>query len=187
MDDHWFGLGDRGRYVAMKIPDELKSELRFAFTSLLKTWRVWCGEDEIKALYVGYDYGNAQIEVSLLTDNEPYLAEQELNGFSMSIDGMENVWPTADWRLDAINCVEAWAGAEKLLTWIRQQAETVDDEQFAALDTELRTLLITTVTAESFLGLLSRFRRINLPFRIRVGHFNDDTPFDYSLVELIAT
>lgn len=173
----------------MRIPDPLREELAFAINRLLNSWRVWCGDDELRALHVGYDCGNAEIVVDLLTNNEPYLDEQNLDGFSSSRPEMGDVWPTADWRLSRINYpgIGDWPDANRTLEWIAEKAESASDKEFMELDQDLNNLLISIVTSNDILGLLCKFRRISLPLAIRVMHFHGDEPFDYQLTKLIDT
>ena len=112
-----------------------------------------------------------------------------MEAFSMSDPGMEDVWPTADWRLSRINYpgTGVWHDANAILNWIREQMESADDEDFAELDHDLYRLLISIVTGDRLKSILSNYRRVSYPLPIRVVHFHSSEPFDYELTQPVGT
>lgn len=168
----------------MKIPESLTSELSFAIRCTLNSWRIWLGDDELRALCIGYSCVNPEIDISLLTDNEPYLRERNIDSFSGGISQAECVWPTADWRLSRINYPGAgvWHDGKNTLDWIADQ-DVESAERLTELDHEVRERLIEIVTSDGILTMLSRFRNVSLPLPIRVTEFQVGNPFDYRLCE----
>jgi hypothetical protein len=161
----------------MKNVSEFKSNFEPALRGILNSWRVWAGDDEIRALHIGFDSSNTEIAVSLLTDREPYLEEQGLEPFK------EPRWPVADWRLYAVNATYSYQfpDAASVLDWMKAQSEELDTESLEALNLTLKKLLFEVGTSAAIRRELVRFRRIASPFRIRVAWFFDDTPLDAEL------
>ncbi|MCA9028233.1 MAG: hypothetical protein KDA86_23685 [Planctomycetaceae bacterium] len=152
---------------------------------MLNSWRVWLGDDELRAVCIGYSCVNPEIDISLLTDDEPYLREQGIDGFSMSHSSMADVWPTADWRLSRVNYhgTGVWHDGQKTLQWIGDH-DLDTDEQLEELEHEVRELLIKIATSDEVLTMLSRYRKVSLPLPIRVTEFEVGNPFDYQMTEL---
>jgi len=168
----------------MTIPISVQKELAFAIKCTLNNWRIWLGNDELRALHVGYSCVNPEIAISLLTDNEPHLSEQGINCFSMG-PLMPNVWPTAYWRLSRVNYpgTGVWYDAQHSLDWLRSQ-DVASEHLLEELDREFGGLLASIVTSDEILSLLSRFRKVLIPLPIRVDEFDIGNPFDYQLSEL---
>ncbi len=112
-----------------------------------------------------------------------------MDAFSMSVPGMEHVWPTADWRLSRINYpgTGVWHDANALIDWIGEQVKSADDDDFAELDNDLNMLLIAIVTGDTVKSVLSKFRRVSYPLPIRVVHFHGCEPFDCELTQAFKT
>jgi hypothetical protein len=157
----------------MKDISEFKARIEPAIGGILNNWRVWAGDDQIRALHIGFDSFNSEIAVSLLTDREPYLEECRLSPFGAR-------WPVADWRLYGLNASHRYrfADAEEVLHWMRQQAELLETEALTALNEKLKEALFQVVTGPVIRSGLSRFRRVASPFKIRVEWFFDDAPMD---------
>jgi hypothetical protein len=62
----------------MKQLSDFRPMLESALREVLNNWRVWMGNDELRALHIGFDSTNTEISVSLLTDREPHLEEQKI-------------------------------------------------------------------------------------------------------------
>jgi hypothetical protein len=161
----------------MKDVSEFKSKFEPALRGILNSWRVWAGDDEIRALHIGFDSTNTEIAVSLLTDREPYLAEQGLAPLG------EPRWPVADWRLCGLN--ETWhhpfPDAASVLDWMKAQSEVLDTDSLEALNQTVKKMLFDVATGAVVRRELVRFRRIASPFRIRVVWFFDVAPLDAEL------
>lgn len=160
----------------MKDVSEFKSNFEPALMGILNNWRVWAGDDEIRALHIGFDSCNAEIAVSLLTDREPYLMERSLAPF-------REPWPVADWRLYGLNTTwhHPFPDAARVLDWMRAQSEVLDQDAIEALNRTLKNLLFEVATGATIRRELGRFRRVATPFRIRVVSFFDITPLDAEL------
>ncbi len=161
----------------MKNISEFSSNFEPALVGILNSWRVWAGNDEIRALHIGFDSSNTEIAVSLLTDREPYLEEQGLAPFE------EPLWPVADWRLYGLNATAScqFPDAANVLDWMRAQSKELDTESLEALNLTLKRLLFEVGTSAAIRHELVRFRRVASPFRVRVAWFFDDTPLDAEL------
>jgi hypothetical protein len=164
-------------YTSSRAPMRHLSELRERFEpalrGLLNNWRVWSGNDQIRALHIGFDSTNTEIAVSLLTDREPYLDEQNLSPFGER-------WPVADWRLYGLNASyrHRFPGAEDVLEWMRLQSEQLSEPALTAFNTDLKGALFEIATGERVRQELARFRRVASPFKMRVEWFFDDKPLD---------
>ena len=147
-----------------------------ALRGILNNWRVWVGDDQIRALHIGFDACNTEIAVSLLTDREPYLKERNLSAFGTR-------WPVADWRLYGLNATSRYRfpDAEEALQWMRQQGELLDGEALTTFNEELKGVLFDIATGAQIRQELIRFRRAASPFKIRVEWFFDDAPLDAEL------
>ncbi len=150
---------------------------------LLQRWRLWMGQDEIRALNIGFDSTNTEICVSLLTDNEPYLARDNL-------DPLAEPWPVASWRLCGIgrSAKHTFPDAAELTTWMREQANALEgtgeelrrgSEQ---LNEELKQFFFSAATSPKVLAELRSFPRLASSFKIRVQWFFEQSPpLDYEL------
>jgi hypothetical protein len=132
-------------------------------------------------MHIGFDSGNAEIAVSLLTDREPYLEERKLDPFA-------GRWPVADWRLYGLNATfrSRFPDAQEVLEWMQEQAERLDSEALLALNASLKTVLFDVAMGSTIRNELARFRRVASPFKIRVQGFFDAVPLD-AVVELPAS
>lgn len=157
----------------MKDISEFGERMEPALRGLLGKWRIWVGDDVIRALHIGFDASNAEIAVSLLTDREPYLEERRLSPFGMR-------WPVADWRLYGLNATFRYRfpDVEDVLDWMRLQSEGLDGEAAIALNERLKAILFQLVTGAGMREELRRFRRLGSPFKARVEWFFDDSPLD---------
>lgn len=152
---------------------EFKQRLEPALGSLLNHWRVWTGNDEIRALHIGFDCANAEIAVSLLTDREPYLEEQRLDPYGKR-------WPVADWRLTFIQTTGQYRfpDAENVLDWMARESNRLDTDSLDAVNRTLKMLLFEVATGVLVRGELARFRRVASPFKVRIEWFFDTNPLD---------
>jgi hypothetical protein len=146
-----------------------RKSFELALKLLLQRWLLWTGDDEIRALSIGFDSFNTEICVSLLTDREPRARELE-------IDPMSEPWPVASWRLFSISRTgkHCFPDAAPLLDWMRRSAhEYPDGGEFESekFNEELKKFFFEVATSESILDELKRFRRVASPFRIRVHWF----------------
>lgn len=165
-------MEDAGRY------EEIFCE---SLAGLLNHWRVWLGDDELRALHIGFDTSNTEIAVSLLTDREPYLDEQGLPPFG-------DRWPVADWRLTALNKTfrHGWPDAAELLDWMACQAEQLSTQAQEDFDEQLKAMFVKVVMGDRLRQAFCRFRRIADPLRVRVEMFYDEnSPFEASIRELL--
>ena len=155
---------------------EFRGRIEPAIQGILNRWRVWAGNDEIRALHLGFDSFNSEIAVSLLTDREPYLEERKLSPFGAR-------WPVADWRLNGLNASYQYRfpDAEDVLDWMRQQADSLDAEGLTALNEHLKGILFEIATGAVIRSGLSRFRRVASPFKVRVEWFFGDDTLDADL------
>lgn len=161
----------------MKDISEFSERMEPALRALLNRWRVWAGDDVIRALHIGFDATNAEIAVSLLTDREPYLEERRLSPFGMR-------WPVADWRLYGLNASFRYrfADVEEVLDWMRLQSGLPDAAAVTVLNEKLKAILFEVATGPKIREELRRFRRVDSPFKLRVEWFFDDSPLDAEFV-----
>ena len=161
--------------VGANVRRYMKTNHRAIFESaivlLLNNWRVWCGDDEIRALHIGFDSSNTEISISLLTDREPYLEEQGL-------DPLGDRWSVADWRLTRINDEWSSRDMDELLEWMKEKAKTLDDDQLMLFNRDLKSILFSVATSESISAQLARFRGLRKPLPVRVEWFFDNEPLD---------
>lgn len=157
----------------MKGISEFKVRIEPAIQGILNNWRVWAGDDEIRALHIGFDSSNSEIAVSLLTDREPYLEERKLSPFGVR-------WPVADWRLYGLNASYRYKfpDAEDVLHWMHRQSEVLAPDALTALNERLKEILFEIAAGAAIRDALSRFRRVASPFKVRVEWFFDDSPID---------
>jgi hypothetical protein len=157
----------------MKDISEFGERMEPALRGLLGRWRIWAGDDVIRALHIGFDASNAEIAISLLTDREPYLEERRLSPFGMR-------WPVADWRLYGLNATFRYRfpDVEDVLDWMRLQSELLDTEAVTALNERLKAILFEVVTGPGIREELRRFRHLDSSFKVRVEWFFDDSPLD---------
>ena len=158
-----------------------RKSFEFALRLLLQRWRLWCGDDEIRALSIGFDSFNTEICVSLLTDHEPHMEEQR-------IDPMGQPWPVADWRLFSISSTgsHCFPDAASLVEWMeksaRQPADDASEFDSESFNEELKKFFYDVATCEPVLVELKQFRRISNPLRIRVHWFFEQSPsLEYDL------
>ena len=159
--------------AAMEDISEFRPRVEPALGGLLNHWRVWAGNDEIRALHIGFDSSNTEIAVSLLTDREPYLEEANMDPFGSR-------WPVADWRLCFLNASYRcrFPDVEDVLEWMEKQSRLLEHEEVNALNEKLHALLFDIATGPKVRDELSRFRRVASPFKIRVEWWFGDAPLD---------
>ena len=163
---------------------QIKEAFRYGLLSTLNNWRVWLGDDELRAIHIGFDSTNTEIAISLLTDKEPYLAEHNIDPFDESNGG----WPTADWRLTCVNksSKHGFPDARELLDWMKTESRRLFDEpdaveKISAMDDRLRGLFFSAATSEEIKSMLQRFRRVSRPLKIRVQNWFDEIPLEAEL------
>jgi len=147
-----------------------------ALTGLLNNWRVWCGNDEIRALHIGFDSTNTEVSVSLLTDREPYLEDDE-------IEPLGARWPTADWRLTNINETSrhGFPDAAEVLEWMEENADELSDEELILFNQKLKKMFFEIATGRAVLEQLAAFRNSSKSIKIRVEWFFDNEPLDATI------
>jgi len=152
---------------------EFRPRVEPALGGLLNHWRVWAGDDEIRALHIGFDMSNTEIAVSLLTDREPYLEESKT-------DPLGARWPVADWRLCYLNASYRYRfpDVEDVLEWMEQQCGLMEADELNVLNEELHTILFDIATGTVVRHELKRFRRVASPFKIRVEWWFGEAPRD---------
>lgn len=143
---------------------------------LLHSWSIWCGDDELRALHIGFDSSNTEISISLLTDREPGLTEQGIDPFKESCPP----WAVADWRLFKINATyrHGWPDAAELLDWMEENSRTLEVDEIDKMNQNLKQMFFEVATGNKIQEVLARFKRIANPLRIRVEWFFDDVTFD---------
>lgn len=158
----------------MKDVSGFNSKFEPALVGILNNWRVWAGDDEIRALHIGFDSTNTEIAVSLLTDREPYLLEQGLEPL------VDPHWHVADWRLCNLNATwhHRFPDAASVLDWMQAQSDVLDTESLEAFNQAVKKMLFEVATGAVVRRELVRFRRIASPFRVRVEWFFDQAPLD---------
>jgi len=162
--------------------NELQNELESfrkpfeqALMLLLHRWSVWSGDDEIRALNIGFDSFNTEICVSLLTDREPGMQEQ-------GVEPLEEPWPVGDWRLNSISSTgtHCFPDAAPLIEWMercaRDQCAGASGFSSGSFDEELKEFFYEVATGKPVLNVIKRFRRVSVPFRIRVQWFFEQSP-----------
>lgn len=160
----------------MKQLDDFRPMFELALVGLLNNWRVWFGEDELKAMHIGFDISNTEISVSLLTDREPYLEEQEMEPF-------DEPWPTADWRLTSVNetANHMFPDIAPLFDWLETQANALDEDELDDLNKNLKAFIFSVATNELVIARLKKFTNYSKPLKIRVASFFDSEPLDFEL------
>ena len=140
-------------------------------------WCVWLGVDELRAIHVGYDTGNTEISVSLLTDREPQLADMGCEPF----DEARGDWPVGDWRLNGVNktWTHGFPDCAPLLDWMSAVAQGDSARSEAEQDADLEDvdLVVGEGLALAFqhaevLRFLRLFKRCAQPLPVRVSHFD---------------
>jgi len=151
---------------------------------LLQRWRLWLGQDAVRALSIGFDSTNTEICISLLTDNEPYLVRDNL-------EPLAEPWPVASWRLFDIgrSAKHTFPDAAELASWMRTKASALEgsDEEIRVgserLNEELKQFFFEAATSARVLAEIRSFKRLAEPFKIRVQWFFEQRPsLNYALV-----
>jgi hypothetical protein len=154
--------------------EQFRKGFVLALVGALNNWRVWMGDDELRALHIGFDCTNTEISLSLLTDREPYLDKS-------GIDPFQEPWPTADWRLTCVNHTtrHKFPDAAELMEWMKGQSDALtgnDDDLFEGSDRlngAVKQFIFEAVTCTEVLRELRRFHRVAKPMRLRVEWFFD--------------
>lgn len=163
--------------------ENYRKPFAIAMRLLLMRWSRWVGNDEIKAMAIGFDCFNTEISISLLTDREP---RAEANG----VDPLAEPWPVDSWRLSHISQMgrHCFPDAHDFLEWMKSKTRThegvssASESEVAAVNLAVKELISEVVTGEPVLKEIRRFANVAPYFRIRVEWFFDDgPPFDYVL------
>ncbi len=106
--------------------EKFKDIFESAFVGLLNNWRVWLGDDELRAIHIGFDSANTEISISLLTDREPYLDESDLSAFGQK-------WSTGNWRLSCVNATygHQFPDASEIMEWMEKKSYELTDDELA--------------------------------------------------------
>ena len=146
-------------------------------------WNQWVGNDEIRALAIGFDCFNTEISINLLTDREPR-AEAE------GIDPLAEPWSVDSWRLSHISGTgkHCFPDARDFVDWMKAKTRgqgdvpSVSESEVVAVNLAVKKLISEIVVGEVILKELRRFSNVAPNFRIRVEWFFDDgLPFNYVL------
>jgi hypothetical protein len=142
---------------------EWHSIIEAASVSLLSSWGVWLGDDELRAIHILVDAPNGRMEISLLTDREPYLAD----GQAYFEDG---AWLVGDWRLSDITATDtsSWPDAEPALRWLagRSKSASQSDRQ---VERDTIDFMLAIFTGHAIAERVGSFRRTTKPVRVQVA------------------
>jgi hypothetical protein len=155
---------------------EIKAAFLAGLQGVLNNWRVWLGDDELRAVHVGFDSYNTEIAISLLTDREPYLERQNIAPLGLR-------WPTADWRLTCVNKTwrHGFPDARELLEWMKSESSRIEMEEVEDLNARLKALFFSVATSSEIVSMVSKFRRVSKPVRVRVQGWFDNEALDAEL------
>jgi hypothetical protein len=160
--------------------EDFRKPFEVALRLLLIRWQLWAGDDQMRAMSVGFDSSNTEICVSLLTDREPTLER-------LGMDGLAEPWPVASWRLFGISRSgqHCFPDASALVSWMHAKSGALEGstDQIAVasaqLNESLKRFFFEVATSEAILEQLSRFRQTTT-FPIRVQwFFEQDQPLEH--------
>lgn len=156
--------------------EDFRPMLELALVGLLNNWRTWFGEDELKAIHIGFDISNTEISVSLTTDREPYLEEQKMYPF-------DEPWPTADCCLNSIKKTanHMFPDVAPLFDWLATHANVLDEDELDSLNRNLMAFIFSVATNELVIARFKNFTNYSKLLKIRVASFFDSEALVFEL------